>query len=108
MALFNPLLSGNPKRGTQANSADPDQMSHNAVSDQGLQCLLTAIFAKTQINLKKITPNTPKVANGLFQYIRVENSTRLQWVNIILIAVSSPWARPSQLYPSLAYKKDQD
>ena len=32
---------------------------------------------------KKITPNTPQVANGLFQYIRVENSTRLQWVNIV-------------------------
>ena len=27
-----------------ANSADPDQMPHNAASDQGLHCLLTAIF----------------------------------------------------------------
>ena len=34
-----------PKRGTKANSGDPDQMSHNAASDQGLHCLLTAIFA---------------------------------------------------------------
>ena len=25
----------------QANSADPDQMPHNAASDQGLHCLLT-------------------------------------------------------------------
>ena len=41
---LNPLLSGNPKRGTQANSADPDQMPLNAASDQSLHCLLTAIF----------------------------------------------------------------
>ena len=41
---LNPLLSGNPKRGTQTKSADPDQTPHNAASDQGLQCLLTAIF----------------------------------------------------------------
>ena len=38
------LLSGNPKRGRKANSADPDQTPHNAESDQGLHCLLTAIF----------------------------------------------------------------
>ena len=55
---FNPLLSGNPKRGTLANSGDPDQMLHNAASDQGLHCLLTAIFVENQINLIKlhITP----------------------------------------------------
>ena len=39
-----PWLLGNPKRDTQANSADPDQMPHNAASDQGLHCLLSAIF----------------------------------------------------------------
>ena len=32
-STLNPLLSGNPKRGTQANSADPDQMLHNANSN---------------------------------------------------------------------------
>ena len=42
--FVNPLLSRNPKRSTQANSADPDQMLHHAASDQGLHCLLTAIF----------------------------------------------------------------
>ena len=52
MAFINPLLSGNPKRGTQANSADPDQTPHNAASDRGLQCLLTAIFC--------LEPNKPK------------------------------------------------
>ena len=45
----------NPKMGTQANSADPDQTPHNAASDQGLHCLLTAIFVLNQINLKKYT-----------------------------------------------------
>ena len=35
---------GNPKRCTKANSGDPDQTPHNAASDQGLHCLLTAIF----------------------------------------------------------------
>ena len=44
LPYFNPLLSGNPKMGTQANSADPDQTLHNEASDQGLHCLLTAIF----------------------------------------------------------------
>ena len=43
-AIFNLLLSGNPKRGTQTNSADPDQKLHNVASDQDLHCLLTAIF----------------------------------------------------------------
>ena len=43
-----------PKRGTQANSADPDQIPDNAASDQGLHCLLT----RTKQTLK-ITPNTP-------------------------------------------------
>ena len=41
---INPLLLGNPKMGTEANSADPDQTPHYAASDQGLHCLLTALF----------------------------------------------------------------
>ena len=41
--------------GTKENSADPDQMPHNAASDQGLHCLLTAIFLENQINLKNYT-----------------------------------------------------
>ena len=43
-------------------------------SDQGLQCVLTAIFV-----LKNYT-QTPLIAIELFQYTRVEKSTRLQWV----------------------------
>ena len=42
--VINPLLSGNPKIGTQAFGVNPDQMPHNAPSDQGLHCLITAIF----------------------------------------------------------------
>ena len=41
---LNPLLLGNPKRSTQANSADLDQVLHHAASDQGLHCVLTAVF----------------------------------------------------------------
>ena len=36
---FNP-----PFCGTYANSADPDQTPQNAVSDQGLHCLLTNVL----------------------------------------------------------------
>ena len=31
-------------KGSQANSAVPDQTPHNVASDQGLQCLLTRFF----------------------------------------------------------------
>ena len=34
--------------GSVANSVDPGQMSHSAVSDQGLNCLLRAVCAKTK------------------------------------------------------------
>ena len=34
-----PIVVGRTLEGYLANSADPDQMPQNAVSDQGLQCL---------------------------------------------------------------------
>ena len=52
---------------TKAKSVDPDQITHNAVSDLELHCLLT--------ELKKVPPNTPKIGNGLLQLIVVGNST---------------------------------
>ena len=36
-----PILTWIPVKGSQAMSADLDQMPHNVVSDQGLQCVLT-------------------------------------------------------------------
>ena len=38
--LINPLKTRNSKMGTMANSADPDEMPHNAALNQGLRCLL--------------------------------------------------------------------
>ena len=45
--------TGHPKRGTLANSADPDQMPHDVASDQGLHCLLTGFFIKNKIKATK-------------------------------------------------------
>ena len=38
---FNLLKTGNPKKGSMANSDDPDEMLHKAAFHQGLQCLLS-------------------------------------------------------------------
>ena len=38
--------------GTYANSADPNQMPQNVVSDQGLHSLLTGISIKNKIEMK--------------------------------------------------------
>ena len=47
------------------------QMPQNAMSNQGLHCLLTGISIKNKIKWKS-TPDTPKMTNGLVQYIRIE------------------------------------
>ena len=47
------FLTGKPVKGSQANSADPDQMPHNVASDQGLYCLLTEFSIKYRIKLTK-------------------------------------------------------
>ena len=52
---FNPLGPSCPIKGTQANSADPDQMPQNAAFDQGLHCLHTQIPIKNRIKMKKYT-----------------------------------------------------
>ena len=40
------ILAWRPFYGAKANSADPDQMPHNAASDQGLHFLLTGCSFK--------------------------------------------------------------
>ena len=77
--FMKPIFTWKPVKGSQANSADPDQMPHNVASDQGLQCLLTGFSIK---NLIKVTnrPGNPRMTNGLIQQITVEESTSIQWV----------------------------
>ena len=69
-----PIVTWKPVKGSQANSADPDQMPHNVASDQGLHCLLTGFSIK---NTLKVTNrlDTLKRTNGLIQHITVEKST---------------------------------
>ena len=40
----NPLFTGYLYKGTPGNCADPDQMGHNEVSDQGLHCYLRNFY----------------------------------------------------------------
>ena len=40
---------------TYANSVDPDPTPQNAASDQGLHCLLTGIYIRNRIKMKKCT-----------------------------------------------------
>ena len=42
-------------KGSKANSADPDQTSHNVASDQGLQCLETGFSIKNRMKATKQT-----------------------------------------------------
>ena len=73
------LSSGDPKRDTLANSADPDQMPHNVASDQVLQCLLTGFSIKNRIKVIK-RPDNPTNDKWTHPIITVEESTRIQWV----------------------------
>ena len=41
---FSPFLPGKPVKGSEANSADPDQTQHDVASDQGLHCFANRIF----------------------------------------------------------------
>ena len=50
-----PILNLKPVKGSEANSADPDQMPHNVASDQGLQCLLLGFSIKNRIKATKWT-----------------------------------------------------
>ena len=71
-------------RGSLANSADPDQTSHNVASDQSLYCLLTGFSIKNRIK-RQNRPNTFKMTNEIIQHITAEESTRIQWVKIRVI-----------------------
>ena len=53
----------------------------NETSDQGLHYLLTRISIRNRIKMKKITPDTPKIGNGLSQLIRMDGFTRQMWAN---------------------------
>ena len=46
--------------GYYANSADPFQTMPNAVSDQGLHCLLTEVFTENAVKTKTATKNPEK------------------------------------------------
>ena len=48
----NPFLP-ETRKGSNANSADPDQMPHNVASDQGLHGLLTGFSIKNRIKATK-------------------------------------------------------
>ena len=50
-------------------------------SDQCLHCLLTGFPIKNRM-LSQNRPDTPKMKNGLFQPIAVEESTSIQWVKM--------------------------
>ena len=53
LQLSSPILTWKPVKGSQANSADPDQMPHNVASDQGLHCLLTGFSIKSRTKVTK-------------------------------------------------------
>ena len=40
-------------KGSEANSADPDQMPHNVASDQDLHCLITGLSIRNRIKATK-------------------------------------------------------
>ena len=69
-----------PKR-VLANNADPDQMPHDVVSDQGLNCLLTKFSIKIE-QKRQNRSDTPKMTNGLLQHITVGESTSIQWFKV--------------------------
>ena len=68
------FLDQKPNLGTYAISADPVQALQNALSDQGLHCLLTGISMRNIIKQNTLT-ETPKIKNGLIQVIRTDNDT---------------------------------
>ena len=52
-------------------SVEQDKMQQNMASDQGLHCLqiVQQFFLR---NIYIVQPDTPKIENGLFQYIEWE------------------------------------
>ena len=55
-------------------------------SDQGLHCLQTGFSIKNR-KKRQNKPDTPKIINGLVQYIAVEESTSIQWFNNVSSSV---------------------
>ena len=56
-------------------------MPHNVASDQSVLCMLTGVSIKNRIKATN-RPGTPKLTNGLIQYITVEESASIQWVKL--------------------------
>ena len=74
-----PIKTGYPKRGTLANSADPDQTLQTAASDMVSTACKTLSHFLNRF-LKIIKPGTPKIADELVQYIGWKSLFSLQWV----------------------------
>ena len=71
-----------------ANSADPDQMTHNVASDQCLHCLLTRFSIKNRIK-REYRPVTPIMTNGLVQHITMKESIIISGLKHDTILISS-------------------
>ena len=80
--LVNPLFTGYPKRGTLANSADTYQKLLIMIST----ACKTANFLNKYLKITQ--PDTPKIANGLVQYIGREILFSIQWINIHVCIIS--------------------
>ena len=57
-------------------------MLPNAVSDQGLHCLLTEISMENAVKMKT-SQETPKTRNGLTQMIRMDTSAGQKWIKYL-------------------------
>ena len=65
--------------GTYANSADPDQIPHSVVSDQGLHCWLTEYSIKFEKKMKNTTLQ-PLIQKWTGPTEKSRDSIPLKWV----------------------------
>ena len=52
----------------------------SGAAEHVLNCLHTGISIKNEIKMKIYTKHTPKIGNGLVQFIRMEKSTVQIWI----------------------------
>ena len=78
---FNPYKPGVLFVGHRQTEIAQDGTPQDAASHLGLFCLLTRFSLKTEIKMKKITPEAPKYESGLIQMIRMGKSIHHKWVN---------------------------
>ena len=92
---LNPLYTGNPLRGTLANSEDPDEMQHYAAFHQGLHCLQRLkqpLGTQIHHNLENSTCDPLKYTMStsiLIVSICMGNSIRIQRVSYVRRQASS-------------------